>query len=116
MVLQPKRVASLGHADAPTMPEAVALMDRRSLYASMIPPGMEAAFFALYAVTDKGSSALGPMVVGRIVDSTGDIRSGFWFLALLVLLPLPVLYCVDLAKGRGDAARFVEERERRRVE
>jgi hypothetical protein len=45
-----------------------------------VPPGFEAAFFALYAVTDKGSSVFGPAIVGAITDATGEIRPvGTWF-------------------------------------
>lgn len=38
---------------------------------------MEAAFYALYAVTDKGSSVIGPAVVEWVIDVTGSIRMGF---------------------------------------
>lgn len=46
----------------------------RSLFGELIPPGFEAAFYALYAITDKGSSVFGPAVVGAITDATGGIR------------------------------------------
>lgn len=46
----------------------------RSLFGELIPPGFEAAFYALYAITDKGSSVFGPAVVGAITDATGEIR------------------------------------------
>ncbi|EHL02932.1 putative Autophagy-related protein 22-1 [Glarea lozoyensis 74030] len=46
----------------------------RAFYGRLIPEGKEAAFYALYAVTDKGSSAVGPAIVGMIVDRTGTIR------------------------------------------
>lgn len=46
----------------------------RSLFGELIPPGSEAAFYALYAITDKGSSVFGPAIVGAITDATGDIR------------------------------------------
>jgi len=46
----------------------------RALYGELIPPGFEAAFYALYAITDKGSSIFGPAIVGAITDATGDIR------------------------------------------
>lgn len=46
----------------------------RALYGELIPPGFEAAFYALYAITDKGSSIFGPAVVGAITDITGEIR------------------------------------------
>ena len=75
----------------------------RAFYGEMIPPGSEAAFYALYAITDKGSSAVGPAIVGAIVDSLGTIRPAFGFLAVLVLLPIPLVYMVDVRKGHTDA-------------
>ncbi|CZT43535.1 uncharacterized protein RSE6_03591 [Rhynchosporium secalis] len=77
----------------------------RSYFGLLIPPGSEAAFYALYAITDKGSSAVGPAVVGAIVDTTGHIRPAFFFLAILIALPAPLIMMVDAEKGREDAAR-----------
>ena len=76
----------------------------RSFFGLLIPPGSEAAFYALYAITDKGSSAVGPTVVGRIVDATGTIRPAFIFLAVLIALPAPMIWMVDAQKGQADAA------------
>jgi UMF1 family MFS transporter len=76
----------------------------RSVFAPLIPERREAAFFALYAVTDKGSSAVGPALVGVIVDRAGTIRPAFIFLAVLVLLPGPLLWMLNVEKGREDAA------------
>lgn len=75
----------------------------RSFYGLIIPPGSEAAFYALYAVTDKGSSAIGPAIVGWIVDVAGTIRPAFAFLAVLIALPIPLIYMIDTEKGRADA-------------
>ena len=80
----------------------------RAFYAVLIPPGHEAAFYALYAVTDKGSSVIGPAIVGRIVDTTGSVRSGFWFLAVLILLPGPLVWKVDSENGRRDALQMAK--------
>lgn len=80
----------------------------RSVYAPLIPEGSEAAFFALYAVTDKGSSAFGPALVGWIVDHAGSIRPAFIFLAVLVVLPAPLLWRLDVEKGREDAKAMAE--------
>ncbi|KAH7312965.1 autophagy-related protein 22-like protein [Rhexocercosporidium sp. MPI-PUGE-AT-0058] len=77
----------------------------RSFFGLLIPPGSEAAFYALYAITDKGSSAVGPAVVGAIVDATGQIRLAFVFLVVLIALPAPLILMVDAEKGRVDAAR-----------
>ena len=78
----------------------------RSFYGVLIPPGSEAAFYALYAITDKGSSAIGPAMVGIIVDATGSIRLAFGFLAVLILLPMPLMWIIDEQKGRQDAMRM----------
>lgn len=80
----------------------------RSVYAPLIPVGSEAAFFALFAVTDKGSSAVGPALVGLIVDRAGTIRPVFWFLAVLVVLPAPMLWWLDVEKGRADADSMID--------
>ena len=81
----------------------------RSVYSPLIPEGSEAAFFALYAVTDKGSSAVGPALVGWIVNRAGTIRPAFIFLAVLVVLPGPLLWWLDVEKGREDASRLAGE-------
>ncbi|KAI4290052.1 MAG: hypothetical protein L6R35_000674 [Caloplaca aegaea] len=63
----------------------------RSLFGELIPPGSEAAFYALYAITDKGSSIFGPAIVGAITDRYGNIRPAFVFLAVLISIPLPLM-------------------------
>lgn len=78
----------------------------RSFFGLLIPPGSEAAFYALYAITDKGSSAFGPAAVGMIVDATGTIRPAFFFLVVLIALPAPLIWMVDAEKGQADAIRM----------
>lgn len=75
----------------------------RSFFGLLIPNGREAAFFALYAVTDKGSSAVGPAIVGHIIDKSGSIRPCFWMLAIMLLLPMPLIWSVDVDSGKRDA-------------
>jgi UMF1 family MFS transporter len=61
----------------------------RSLFGELIPPGFEAAFYALYAITDKGSSVFGPAIVGAITDRWGSIRpvcSPFWLIEQVLIL------------------------------
>lgn len=81
----------------------------RSLYGELIPPGSEAAFYALYAITDKGSSVFGPAIVGAITDATGDIRPAFWFLAVLIALPIPLMSLVDVDRGKREGAALARE-------
>lgn len=78
----------------------------RSLYGELIPPGYEAAFYALYAITDKGSSVFGPAIVGMIVDRTGGIRPAFWFLLCLIVSPAFVIVWIDVDRGREAATKI----------
>ncbi|KAJ5757836.1 uncharacterized protein N7511_006530 [Penicillium nucicola] len=75
----------------------------RSFFGELIPPGYEAAFYALYAITDKGSSVFGPAIVGAITDRYGEIRPAFAFLAVLIIVPLPLMLLVDVDRGKRDA-------------
>lgn len=80
----------------------------RSLYGELIPPGSEAAFYALYAITDKGSSVFGPTIVGAIIDVSGEIRPAFWFLLALVGLPAPFIYFVNVERGKCEGEKLAE--------
>lgn len=65
--------------------------------------GHESSFFSLFALTDKSASFLGPFVVGLIADLTGNIRLGFLFLLVMLLIPVPVLLRVDIVAGQEEA-------------
>lgn len=80
----------------------------RSFFGELIPPGFEASFYALYAITDKGSSMFGPAIVGIITDRYGEIRPAFAFLAVLILLPLPLMLLVDVDRGKRDAKALAD--------
>ena len=84
----------------------------RSFFAELVPRGMEANMFALYAVTDKGSSAVGPAVVGMITDLTHEIRWAFLFLGIMIAGSIPLMGRIDVVRGKADAERWGEERQR----
>ena len=82
----------------------------RSLFAGLVPRGRESEFFGLYAITDKGSSWLGPLAVATITDRTHEIRDAFVFLLILLSIPIPIIYFgVDLNQGRIDAEKVSVE-------
>lgn len=83
----------------------------RAFFGELIPPGFEASFYALYAITDKGSSVFGPFVVGAITDRYGEIRPAFVFLAVLIALPLPLMMLVDVDRGKAEARNMARELE-----
>ncbi|KAH8704723.1 putative autophagy protein Atg22 [Talaromyces proteolyticus] len=88
----------------------------RSLFGELIPPGYETAFFALYAITDKGSSVFGPAIVGAITGRYGQIRPAFAFLAILIFLALPLMLLVDVERGKRDAMALASELDERESE
>ncbi|KAH7925805.1 MFS general substrate transporter, partial [Leucogyrophana mollusca] len=78
----------------------------RAFYAELLPPGEEARWYGLFSITDKSSSFVGPLIVGLIADSTGNIRYAFFFLVVMIWLAVPVLLSVDVEKGRRDAGEY----------
>lgn len=80
----------------------------RGIFGELVPPGSEAAFFALYAITDKGSSVFGPAIVGVITGRYGEIRPAFVFLAVLIFVPVLLMLLVDVERGKRDALRMAE--------
>lgn len=80
----------------------------RSLFSLLIPKGKESMYFALFQITDKGSSILGPLVVALITDKTHSIRYCFWFLFGVLILSLPVINLLDLDRGNMEAKVLAE--------
>ncbi|KAL5493009.1 ATG22_4 [Sanghuangporus weigelae] len=80
----------------------------RTFYAELGTRGEEARWYALYSITDKSSSFLGPLVVGLIANATGDIRYSFFFLVTMIWSTLPLLWNVDVERGREDVQKYSE--------
>jgi len=78
----------------------------RAFYAELIPKGEEAKWYALFSITDKSSSFVGPLVVGLIADVTGNIRYSFFFMVFMIWLAVPILLSVDVERGRTDAESY----------
>ena len=83
----------------------------RAFYAELIPRGEEARWYGLFSITDKSSSFVGPLVVGVIGDLTGNIRYAFLFLVGMIWIAVPILWSVDMEKGRMDARNYVYREE-----
>lgn len=68
----------------------------RSLFSHLVPAGKEAEYFALYEISDRGTSWLGPLVFGLAYQMTGDYRIAilslvvFFALGFALLLRVPV--------------------------
>jgi UMF1 family MFS transporter len=68
----------------------------RSLFSQLIPAGREAEYFGFYAISDKGTSWLGPLVFGLVYQLTTSYRTGivsllvFFVVGFVLLLAVPV--------------------------
>ncbi|AMD19499.1 HCL652Cp [Eremothecium sinecaudum] len=78
----------------------------RSVFTLIIPKGKESTFFSLFNVTDKGSSILGPILVGLITDRTHNIRYSFFLLLGFLILSLPVFYILNVDRGKLEASEL----------
>ena len=63
-------------------------------------------FFSVYELTNKGSSAIGPLVLSVVQQVTGELRYGFIFVALSMMLTMWGLIGTDVVEGKeaADAA------------
>ncbi|RYG55196.1 hypothetical protein EON66_05860 [archaeon] len=75
----------------------------RSLFALLIPRGKESAFYSMFELTNRGSSAAGPAIIALIQQLTGNLRFGFIFVLLSILLPAILLEFVDIQAGAQAA-------------
>ncbi|KAL3234257.1 Autophagy-related protein 22 [Nakaseomyces bracarensis] len=75
----------------------------RSLFSIIIPKGKESTFFSLFSITDKGSSIVGPFIIGLITDKTHNIRYSFYFLFILLIGAIPIFRSLDVERGKREA-------------
>lgn len=74
----------------------------RSLFSVLIPKGKEAEYFALYEISDKGTSWLGPLAFGLTLNFTGSYRLAVLSLIVFVILGLLLLLRVNDRKGMAS--------------
>ncbi|HEX4725473.1 MAG TPA: MFS transporter [Pseudonocardiaceae bacterium] len=71
----------------------------RSLYAGMIPAGMEAEYFSLYEVSSSGSSIFGTLLFGIALQNFGSYRVAIVSLMVFFVVGLVLLARVNVAKA-----------------
>jgi UMF1 family MFS transporter len=75
----------------------------RSIFSFLIPKGEEAEYFSLYEISDKGSSLLGPVVLGSVLAATGSFRIGALAISVFFVAGLGILARVDIRRGAAAA-------------
>ncbi|KAH3018296.1 hypothetical protein KXW60_006700 [Aspergillus fumigatus] len=77
--------------------------------------GYDNMFFALFGITNRASSIIGPNVIQAIINNTQNNWMGFPFLFTICAAAMITIAFVDVEKGRADARRFAEARKLARV-
>lgn len=77
----------------------------RSLFSRMIPPGRESAFFGIYAISERGTSWLGPFVFGLVAQLTNSFRPAILALIVFFVGGSIVLYFTDTDRAIRDAEK-----------
>ncbi len=73
----------------------------RSLFSIFIPQRSEAEYFSIYEITEKGSSWIGPLVFGLVLQATKSYRLAILSLILFFLLGLFFLIKVKISKAES---------------
>lgn len=79
--------------------------NQRSLFSSLVPVGKEASMFALYTITDKGSSIVGYSVISVVHTTTHSYVGSFWYCTGAFFLSAWLLYLVDVQQGMRDCGK-----------
>lgn len=78
------------------------------LYGELIFFGFEVVFYVFYVIIDKGLSVFGLVIVGVIIDVSGEIRLVFWFLVVLVGFLVLLIWFIKVERGKREGKKLVE--------
>ncbi|RMJ27771.1 autophagy protein Atg22 [Aspergillus sp. HF37] len=85
------------------------------MISELMPRGYDNMFFALFGITNRASSIIGPNVIQAIINRTHNNWMGFPFLFAICAAAMITIWFVDVEKGREDARKFAESRKLARV-
>jgi UMF1 family MFS transporter len=75
----------------------------RSLFSQMIPKGREAAFFGIYAISERGTSWIGPIVFGLVAQLTDSYRPAILALIVFFVVGCAILFFVNVDQAIHEA-------------
>ncbi len=81
----------------------------RSLFSQMIPAGRESAFFGIYAISERGTSWLGPLVFGLVAQLTNSYRPAILALIFFFIVGSLILLFTNTAKAIHEAGNTTPE-------
>lgn len=75
----------------------------RSLFSQMIPKGRESAFFGIYAISERGTSWIGPLLFGLVAQLTNSYRPAILTLIVFFVVGSLILLFTDTDQAIKDA-------------
>jgi len=81
----------------------------RSLFSQMIPAGRESAFFGIYAISERGTSWLGPLVFGLVAQLTNSYRPAILALIVFFVVGSIILLFTNTNQAIKDAGNHPPE-------
>ncbi|KAJ5240205.1 Major facilitator superfamily domain general substrate transporter [Penicillium chermesinum] len=87
----------------------------QTMISELMPRGYDNMFFALFGITNRASSIIGPNVIQAIINDTRNNWMGFPFLFAVCAGAMITIGFVNVEKGREDCRKFAEQRKVDRV-
>ncbi|CAN5497058.1 MFS transporter [soil metagenome] len=81
----------------------------RSLFSQMIPNGRESAFFGIYAISERGTSWIGPIVFGLVAQLTNSYRPAILTLVVFFVVGSLILLFTNTHKAIEEAGNTPPE-------
>ncbi|HYJ89826.1 MAG TPA: MFS transporter [Pyrinomonadaceae bacterium] len=81
----------------------------RSLFSQMIPKGRESAFFGIYAISERGTSWIGPLVFGLVAQLTDSYRPAILALIAFFIVGSLILLFTNTAQAIHEAGNITPE-------
>jgi UMF1 family MFS transporter len=75
----------------------------------MIPEGRESAFFGIYAISDRGTSWIGPFIFGLVAQLTDSYRPAILALIVFFIVGSIILSTVNVAKAIHEAGNLTPD-------
>ena len=81
----------------------------RSLFSQMIPAGRESAFFGIYAISERGTSWIGPIVFGLVAQLTNSYRPAILALIVFFIIGSLILFFTNTDQAIIEAGNIADD-------
>jgi MFS transporter, UMF1 family len=78
----------------------------RSLFARMVPAGLEATFFSIFEACNQGTAWIAPLLFTIVVDVTGSFRQAILSLVVLFAAGMVILVTTDCDAAAAEALAY----------